>query len=65
MDILGELSKKRARQQKLRAEKKRNRVLEDIKGISIDALDIEINEKDSILDQLVHIVHKSNEDAQG
>ena len=40
-------------------------MLEDIKGIFIDALDIEVNEKDPILDQLVHIVYKLNEDTQG
>ena len=65
MDILGELWKKRARQQKLKDEKRNNQVLKDIKGIFLDALSIEVNEKDSILDQLVHIIHKFNEDTNG
>ena len=40
-------------------------MLKDIKGIFIDALDIQINEKDPILDQLVYFVQKFNEDGQG
>jgi hypothetical protein len=66
MDTLGELWKKRARRQKLRVERKqRNQVLEDIKGIFYDALNIEVDEKQPILDKLVDIVHKYNEELNG
>ena len=36
-----------------------------IEDIFLDVLDIEINAKDSILDQIVDIVHKFNKDTQG
>lgn len=65
MDILGELWKKRARQQNLQAEKKRNQVLSDTKDIFIEALDIDVNEDEPIMDQLVDIVHKYNIDTDG
>lgn len=62
MDTLGELWKKRARQKNLREEKK---VLEDIKSTFVDALNIEVDEKQPILDQLVEIVHKYNDELNG
>ena len=63
MDTLGELWKKREKHKKLREErKKKNQVLEDIKGIFIDTLNIEVDEKQLILDQLVEVVHKFNEE---
>ena len=65
MDILGELWKKRAKQRMLRAQRDRSQVLEDIKGIFIDDLSIEVNEKSPIIEQLVEIVHKLNEDVDG
>lgn len=40
-------------------------MLFDIKGIFIEALDIEINENQPIMDQLVDIVHKYNVDTDG
>ena len=40
-------------------------MLEDIKGIFIDTLSIEVDEKKYTLDQLVDIVHKFNEDLNG
>jgi hypothetical protein len=57
--------KKKAKQQKLQAENKRNKVLIDIKGIFLDALDVNIDESQPIMDQLVEIVHKYNTDAEG
>ena len=40
-------------------------MLEDIKDIFVDAINIEFNEKDPILDKLVHIVHKFINVGQG
>ena len=52
MDTMGEILKKRAKHQNLRVEKKnKNQVLEDIKNIFIDALSIEVDGKQPILDQ--------------
>lgn len=65
MEVLGELLKRRAKQQKLRAENKRNKVLTDIKGIFLDALDINIDESQQIMDQLVELVHKYQVDTEG
>lgn len=66
MDALGELWKKRARQQKIREEmKKKNQVLEDIKWIFVDGLSIEVDEKQPILDQLLEILYKYNEELNG
>ena len=66
MDTLGQIWKRRARLKNLREEKKnKNTVLEDIKGIFIDVLNIEVDEKKPILDQLVEIVHKYNEEVNG
>ena len=54
---------KRAKQQNLREEKrKKNQVLEDIKDIFVNALCIEVDSTQPILDQLVEVVHKLNED---
>lgn len=43
----------------------RNKVLEDIKAIFLDAIHIEVNEKDSIMNQLVDIIQKFNNDIDG
>ena len=40
-------------------------MLEDIKGIFLDALVIEVNENDSIIDQNFDIIHKFNKDFDG
>ena len=40
-------------------------MFEHIKGIFVDALSIEVDEKKPILDQLVEIVHKFNEELSG
>lgn len=48
--------------QNLREEnKKENQNFEEIKSISVDALSIEVDGSQPILDQLVEIVHKFNE----
>ena len=65
MDILGELWKKRAKQKMLRVERNRRKVLEDIKDIFLDTLSLEVNEKVPIIDQLINIVYKFNEDTNG
>lgn len=45
MDTLGELWKRRERKKKLRAKRKqRNQVLEDIKGIFVEAPSIDVDE---------------------
>ena len=62
MDILGELCKKREKLQMLRAERYRSKVLEDIKVIYVDSLSIEVNDKVPIIDQLINVFHKFNED---
>lgn len=40
-------------------------MLTHIKGIFIEALDIKVNENESIMDQLVEIVHKYDIDTDG
>ena len=57
MYTLGELLKKRAKQQKVRKEnKKENQILEGINKIFVDAMSIEVDRKQPILDQLAKIV---------
>ena len=43
----------------------KNQVVEYTKSIFIDALIIEVDEKQPILDQLVEISHKYNEELNG
>ena len=40
-------------------------MLSNIKGIFIKALDVDVNEEESIIDQFVDIVHKYNVDIDG
>ena len=66
MNIMGELLKNRAKQQKLREEKNgENQVLEDVKNILVDALSIEVDNTQPILDQLAKVIHKFNKDLNG
>ena len=65
IDRMGELWKKIAKREKMRVERDRRKVIEDIKDIFLDTLSIEVNEKVSIIEKLIEIVHKFNEDVNG
>ena len=62
---MGKLWKKRAKKQKLRIERDRRKVLEDIKDIFLDALSIEVNEKFLTIGNLCKIINKFNKDIDG
>ena len=65
MEILSEIWMKRAQKRKLNAKRDRGKVLEDIKDIFLDVMQIEINNKTPIIKKLVDIVHKFNKDIDG
>jgi hypothetical protein len=65
MEILSGLWRKKAQQHKLKPKRDMRKVLEDIKDIFLDIVSIEVNNESPIIEKLVHIIYKLNEDSDG
>lgn len=65
MEILCDLWRKRAQQRKLKVERDRGKVLEDIKDIFLDVMQIKVNNKAPIFENFFDIVHKFNKNIDG
>lgn len=63
LQILQDPLKRKKKQEELRREHHQRQVLHEIKDVFVDAFDIhDVNEKNPIIDQLIHFIEKVNND---